>query len=1198
MSEGLVHHYKVLKQFLDISDDSGARNRSNSTRAARAREKLLKLSEAQFRELSTDVYDELRRRIDESRGEPDYLLPKSSFHPKRNQARQKLSSLPQSRFKDLVSDISYEIERRNLHIPSQTDSKPLSHNDSTSTRNTASSPTRGLTTNGSVDEENEDLNEVNDVNDEANVSKQSNGSEVPNQTIGLSNKTVVPTKANLTWSSEEEDNDNEIEEAVDDMDEDLNNAHDTSRGIANPPLNGSIDHESTIADLNQKLRQHMEENDQLKSELSHIKLQHDDALTNNKSLSKTIDDLGKEKTEWDSHKSSYETKLSKMAEDHNLNLTQLKGDYEKKLTTSNDKTEYNNLLKEFEQIKSLNATLRLENQSLKNSMNTSSRDHTRSNSRDLNSLDSGTSSPSDKQSTGLNKHMELILDKLSNLDAKPVSEKKPQFIHLRNDVLTWQKKYEDLKANKLLKNFNNNLLTSKELQSLTAEEGSISIKHVTKFQSSIETFLKYIDNKDFNSDILFEKVSSISLLANEIANQGDGNRLNSNENSVNVRDCASHVLSVTRYFTIYPDILPKVVMERSINELVFSVCDLVGKSKICLNDDTITKEGVRSVNTSRDNLLTSENMTNFDQSNSNSLYNAKSNNDDDNSSIGVRPLKMADRLKNNNSGTSLNSFNDTKDVSPPTARNLNASVDSLAGQDSQVKANGSRFANVQEPVDSKDVAPKVTPTKRSNILDRVKQFESPPPDKDSANNSGNRGSFSPGSENESTSNSFILNRSSLEMKKSPSNSVSAKFADILGSKNNNKEKSHMNKAVGVGAAVGAATAVGAAVLTDDKDEPESSPSKSIDGAAASNGRKGIFQSIRDRFTEQPSEQQSDEVPITKQQQQPATTQPIEESISDDKQDLSTDNVQTSTAETTPSKEHEVEDLDVSPSKPPQTNTLKNGIVDEEKEVPSSAASDVTIEHEDANNGPGMKPIKTNTENTPALRSLSGSSPVDTKKKVTISNEPREIVSKAKAPTPEESDEAYDDDDDDSEDEQTTQARQRQEHRKSMAAATFNVDLFDIDDPDNTITQVLLYLEHQTVEVITTIQLLLAAIKKPNVTRGDLRDKSKAISDVISQMTEATNTSMNQTRNAQLKEHGSWVVQNLEDCCHRMNVICKTSKDKKDLDFADRSFKQRLAGISYDIAKCTKELVKAVEEASLKEDIANLDARLSHGDDLT
>ena len=93
--------------------------------------------------------------------------------------------------------------------------------------------------------------------------------------------------------------------------------------------------------------------------------------------------------------------------------------------------------------------------------------------------------------------------------------------------------------------------------------------------------------------------------------------------------------------------------------------------------------------------------------------------------------------------------------------------------------------------------------------------------------------------------------------------------------------------------------------------------------------------------------------------------------------------------------------------------------------------------------------------------------------------------------------------------------------------------------------------------------------------------------------------MNQTRNAQLKEHGSWVVKSLEDCYHRMDILCKPPQDSNDGQFADKNFKQRLAGISFDIAKCTKELVKTGEEASLKEDIAYLDARLGRNEeDLT
>lgn len=41
-----------------------------------------------------------------------FLIPKESFHPKRNQARQKLATLPPGRFKELASDVLYEIERR------------------------------------------------------------------------------------------------------------------------------------------------------------------------------------------------------------------------------------------------------------------------------------------------------------------------------------------------------------------------------------------------------------------------------------------------------------------------------------------------------------------------------------------------------------------------------------------------------------------------------------------------------------------------------------------------------------------------------------------------------------------------------------------------------------------------------------------------------------------------------------------------------------------------------------------------------------------------------------------------------------------------------------------------------------------------------------------------------------------------------
>lgn len=112
----LSEHYVALKRYLapSLKDEKG------NPRPNRARDKLLRLSSVPFQELSTDVFDELLRRQQNGRtpggvgpgGPPPFLLPKNTFHQKRNQARQKLSSLPASRFRDLATDVFYELERR------------------------------------------------------------------------------------------------------------------------------------------------------------------------------------------------------------------------------------------------------------------------------------------------------------------------------------------------------------------------------------------------------------------------------------------------------------------------------------------------------------------------------------------------------------------------------------------------------------------------------------------------------------------------------------------------------------------------------------------------------------------------------------------------------------------------------------------------------------------------------------------------------------------------------------------------------------------------------------------------------------------------------------------------------------------------------------------------------------------------------
>ncbi|KAI0759954.1 hypothetical protein BD413DRAFT_594323 [Trametes elegans] len=101
-------HFAELSQYLASYLAKEPAN-SRST----ARQKLTRLTRQQFQELSTDVYDELmRRKNNTSENEVPFLPVRDDFHPKRNQARQKLATLPTGRFKDLSSDVYYELARR------------------------------------------------------------------------------------------------------------------------------------------------------------------------------------------------------------------------------------------------------------------------------------------------------------------------------------------------------------------------------------------------------------------------------------------------------------------------------------------------------------------------------------------------------------------------------------------------------------------------------------------------------------------------------------------------------------------------------------------------------------------------------------------------------------------------------------------------------------------------------------------------------------------------------------------------------------------------------------------------------------------------------------------------------------------------------------------------------------------------------
>lgn len=158
------------------------------------------------------------------------------------------------------------------------------------------------------------------------------------------------------------------------------------------------------------------------------------------------------------------------------------------------------------------------------------------------------------------------------------------------------------------------------------------------------------------------------------------------------------------------------------------------------------------------------------------------------------------------------------------------------------------------------------------------------------------------------------------------------------------------------------------------------------------------------------------------------------------------------------------------------------------------------------------------------------------------------------------------------------------------AEDFDVDKFNTLNPDNTLRELLLYLEHQTVEVIGAIQKTLQSIRDPKATKGLLRKGTDEINKVVQQMAEGTSTLMNQSRYIESMGHAKYVVGVLEDCVNRMETLYGSDRSH-DNEYAGKNFKQRSAGIAFDVARSTKELVKTVEEASLRDEIAVLDSRL-------
>lgn len=1314
----LLHHYKVLKQFLDISDDASSRAKSNSSRAARAREKLLKLSAAQFKELSTDVYDELKRRIDELRSEPDFLLPKLTFHPKRNQARQKLSLLPQSRFKDLVSDISYEIERRGLHAPQPTQRQPLqasSHHHTglvtSSHRHTgliaSSHRQTGLAASShrptalaalpevyrapaDIDRSPEDRtadadDRVADFTPADDLATPDMREQVPNHTVGVQATTVVPTKANLAWLSDEEEEEPRRLSLTNGFA--LREPEPVQERELEPPKEAPIVAEHALLQLDHAALQ--QDHAALRDTHTALQTGFSDLQTGYSDLELTVASLRGEVSALQAANADLEATCLALKETHVvekesleatvLDLKRQNDEHTARAAGLPSAAHVLDLQRDLETARAAAAALRLENQGLKNQ-----RRELRT-SRDM----SAALADSKRGSVDVNSELKKFYERLDSIGSPKAPANSKEDL-LRAEVSQWQRRYEAVQLEKFVSALRTPVQTP-DLAKLVSPAGAVSLKSASNFFALVELlFLSLSEGAD--ADLLFDKISAIAVSASKLSSYGDAAQLN-NDHAESVREAASHALTATRYYAIHQSLVPKVVVERAVAEVAFTVCDLVATVK--LRDGRVESPEVKNLKISP----LSRSLDTPDDS--------------------VRPLRMANKLMaatpkrenppivaDNDQSLPLQAASQHKATkSFPLQPKSTSLFDKLSSSvtKADIPADSSESVNQSAGAELADLnsakARTTEPLARSpkaNILDRVKQFESPPQNQ---NVKKTLNVISPGQSvkakkslfsndpktQESTSGIKSRDTSMTEANTSTasqgtptrSKSIFQSLRDRFTS-DNTKDGDAKSAEISTDTILPLETSTKTTSTSRDAasetvpalDEP-TIDAKSASGSSTS---RPVAKETAPILTESPAESIIDAngargsttsrnvaketVPILTESTIGASsasgstrnnlngvtesaTKPLASNHIDDDEDdeqlgpamkfSSPIREPESKSESLPASNSSIYSEPEARAEPPVTSTLPEKL-ETSKHVATQSAllnDDLTGEVSFINSGNNTDApvrsisLKKVEPGSPILRRVEPQAPnggvghqrntsVNSIKRggsTSLADEPRKGMKgiPMKAPSfkvkkvnyaeeakqdPESEEEEYENEE--------TEARQRQEYRKSMAAATFNFDLFDIDDPDNTLTQVLLYLEHQTVQVISTIQDLLSAIKKPDATRGDLRENSRAISEVIRQMTEATNTSMNQTRNHQLKEHGSWVVRSLEDCNHRMNALCKPNAEKNDLEFADRHFKQRLAGISFDIAKCTKELVKTVEEASLKEDIAHLDARINQveAEDLT
>ena len=1178
--EDIKGYFVALKTFFNATNSN--KDRSSSSRAQKARAKLLKLSPSQFYELSTDVSDELNRRINEDQDQPEYLLPKTNFHVKRNQARQKLAKLSQTRFNDLIDDILFEIYRRDYHNGST--KKPDGFDNFGNEKQSTKSEMPFDPKDDTVDNYNRvDDNGDNTVNRHSNTDENSSSNNETTTSTTVQPIVVIPKKASIDWSSEEEDN-NENLDGITKQVKPITETDDVTSNTKNESTNLSDLIEKTFNNAEAV----QEEEEEAHNKMSTRSTDNDDFNLNDTPVTKNSNEeknnLASKLFEFDQPQDVYSStndfsSLYRSAED----ISDVKeGDQSLELGNGDDSSNHieHRYQKDFIQLNSQIRDLSIENEQLK--------------------------------------------QRISELELEMKSPTKSVKRETYLPPVDTKKTLKNLMEDNLLNDSDN-------LQKFFDPNGYISFEHVDTVRKNVNLIYSTIyanykseqEHFDVQGKTLFKYLAYISDAISRVLSELQLPEFH--DQNVIVKAAVSHAITTLRYYTTYGPLIPVVTLQASITEILFSFCTLIKSAKIKYDGKEIAR-------------LNSDNTNNMAKSESRKLPTFPS------TPVVDEKQKMTPFFQKPGELDSFLDQNEESPVKPLKITQKAINSPKLTPASTSRKPSGTGLFSLK--IESKSVdtlsrlkeennGPDLTPSKISRDVKESGHLEIKTPSKDVTKDIDNNpktsnpaSSVDPNIAGKSIPVVELKNQTDSNKTNDNTFQLQAEPAPISTNK-----KSEVEPVIDTVQSSRVATEPTSS-MNNLKPDPSSTEltEPSIEKPSPPKGLSlmGSFTKSSLRKVDLSGEQNKRDTDISKDQH------PIEL-----KKFESTSAKESSLAPKSDSESHsrssfEGDDsVQYEPLTKSQGTANNSGLKDDIRAGPNTMEG---ITSHETKNLMAVDSIKKNVDikkpDEPTktiedikkdnVKKVSSITTADTLNSVIESPQQNTIHTSKNAETKtdseeedgndneagdededddeeddeDEDDEDEDDEDEDDEDEDDEEDEDEDEDANENASdINFDIDAFDIENPDNTLSELLLYLEHQTMQVISTIQSLLTSIKEPQATKGNLRSESNAINEVIGQMVDATSISMNQSRNANLKEHGSWVVQSLQDCAMRLTVLCKLNKngtlihEDNDGDYADKNFKQRLAGIAFDVAKCTKELVKTVEEASLKEEIDYLNARL-------